>query len=544
VLSSPRPEGPWSRWAEGLEGRKVLALATSRSGVWVGTDDGVISVTEDAGGTWKQIRSFPGVPAHAYVSDILPDKFDENVVYATFNNHKRDDFKPYVLKSTDKGQTWVSIRSNLPENGSAWTIEQDFKNPQLLFLGTEFSAFFSIDGGKEWVELSAGLPDVAVRDMVIQERESDLVIATFGRGFYILDDVTPLRGFSKDMLEQEAHIFPVTDARMYVQTGGKYGQGSNFYAAKNPPYGATFTYYLKEVPKTLKELRHETEKDLFKEKQPIPQPGIDELRAESREEAPYLVFSIRDASGKVIRELTKKAGKGINRVTWDLAYPSLRPVPLTLKEFSPVTTGSGRGGIIPAMPGTYSVSLAMVTRKGLQELAGPVEFNADPLGISTLPAEKTGELFRFRSDVASLSGTMRAAENFTDELRKQTVLIRQTLHNTPGSPDELKRRAEHIRKQLDEVMFTFEGPEARASREEIPPFPMPMNRRLSALVYAHYSSTSGITQTERNNYEILIGELEAVLDKLEAVNEEAGSLNRELDKAGVPWTPGRIPALK
>ena len=517
--------------------------------LFVGTDDGVISVTEDAGKTWSKTTSFPGVPANTYVSDILADKFDENVVYATFNNHKRDDFKPYVLKSTDKGKTWIPIPNGLPENGSAWTIEQDFVDPDLLFLGTEFSAFFSIDGGQEWVKLPAGLPDIAVRDLVIQPRENDLVMATFGRGFYILDDYSPLRGFRKEILQKDGHIFPVSDARMYVQTGGKYGQGSNFFASKNPAYGATFTYYLKEVPKTLKELRHAKEKELYKEKQPIPQPGVEELRAEEQEMAPYLVFRIRDGSGKEVVKLTKKADKGINRMTWNLKYPSLRPVSIRTDKFTPVAdpgvAGSrGRGSMIPAMPGTYTVSLSMVTREGLKELAGPVEFRAKALGISTLPAEDNAELLAFQSDVSALAGTMTAAENFADDLQKKVVLIRQTLHNTPGAPEELMKKAADINQQLMDVIFVFEGPEARASREEIPPSPMPLNRRLGSLVYAHYASTSEVTRTEKDNYTILKDELQPVLDKLNSIHQEIGDLNNELDKIGAPWTPGRIPSWK
>ncbi len=515
--------------------------------LFVGTDDGVISITEDAGKTWSQVKSFPGVPANTYVSDILADKFDENVVYATFNNHKRDDLKPYVLKSTDKGKTWIPIPNGLPENGSTWTIEQDFVNPELLFLGTEFSAFFSIDGGEEWVKLSSGLPDIAVRDLVIQERENDLVMATFGRGFYILDDYTPLRGFKKEILRQDAHIFPVPDARMYVQTGGKYGQGSNFFASKNPTYGATITYYLREVPKTLKEIRHEKEKELFKEKQPIPQPGVDELRAEEEEIAPYLVFSIKDASGRETMKLTKKAGKGISRLTWGLKYPSLRPVSIRTEKFTPVAASGStgrRGGGIPVMPGTYSVSLSMVTSQGVKELAGPVEFKAEALGISTLPAQNTTELHAFQSDVSDLASTMSAAENFAADLQKKVLLIRQTLHNTPGTSEELKEKARSLKGQLEDVIFIFEGPEARASREEIPPYPMPLNRRLGALVYAHYSSTSEVTQTEKDNYEILKVELQPVLDKLKSVHEDIKDMNEKLDDIGAPWTPGRIPALK
>jgi len=235
-------------------------------------------------------------------------------------------------------------------------------------------------------------------------------------------------------------------------------------------------------------------------------------------------------------------------MTWDLTYPSLRPVSTRTEEFTPVATSGGSGrrggsGMIPAMPGTYTVSLSLVTREGARELAGPVEFKAEALGISTLPAENRAELHAFQSAVSTLAGTMSAAENFAADLQKKVVLIRQTLHDTPGTPDELKEKASDISQQLEDVMFIFEGPEARASREEIPPYPMPLNRRLGALVYAHYSSTSGVTQTEKDNYEILKDELPPVLDKLKAIHQEVKLMNEELDDMGAPWTPGRIPAF-
>ncbi|RLD75211.1 MAG: glycosyl hydrolase, partial [Bacteroidetes bacterium] len=259
-----------------------MAVSLAESGIkenllYVGTDDGVISVTEDAGENWQQVKSFPGVPEYTYVSDILPDKFDENIVYASFDNHKRDDFKPYILKSNDKGKTWTSISGNLPENGAVHTLEQDNERSELLFAGTEFSVFFSIDGGKIWTQLKSGLPSVAVKDMVIQERETDLVLATFGRGFYILDDYSPLRVLSKELLDSGAYIFPVKDALMYTMTRGRYGQGSTPYFSKNPDFGAVITYYVKEAPKTLKQIRKEEEKKLIKDKKPIPIPGMEEL---------------------------------------------------------------------------------------------------------------------------------------------------------------------------------------------------------------------------------------------------------------------------
>ena len=219
--------------------------------LYAGTDDGLIQVTEDAK-NWTKISSFPDVPENTYVSDICASKFDANVVYASFDNILRDDFKPYIYKSNDKGKSWESIAGNLPKNGTVHTIEQDFINPDLLFAGTEFGIFFTTDGGKMWTKLSNGLPTIPVRDIAIQKRENDLVIATFGRGFYILDNYAPLRDIKEELVKKDAHLFPVKDALMYIRNEGRYGQGASYFKAPNPDYGAVFTYYIKEVPKTLK----------------------------------------------------------------------------------------------------------------------------------------------------------------------------------------------------------------------------------------------------------------------------------------------------
>ena len=159
--------------------------------LYVGTDDGLVQVSEDGGKTWRRQETFPGVPEMSYVSDLFASRFDANVVYAAFNNHKSGDFKPYLLRSGDRGRTWTSVTADLPARGSAWTIAEDTVEKDLLFAGTEFGLFFSRDGGKKWVQLKGGMPVIAVRDLAIQKRESDLVVATFGRGFYVLDDLTP-----------------------------------------------------------------------------------------------------------------------------------------------------------------------------------------------------------------------------------------------------------------------------------------------------------------------------------------------------------------
>jgi hypothetical protein len=290
--------------------------------IYVGTDDGLIHVTENGGTTWKTYERFPDVPERTYVSRILTSQHDTNVVYASFDNHKMADFNPYILKSTDAGKTWISIKGNLPTNGPVLAIAEDHVNKNLLFVGTEFGVFFTIDGGKKWIQLKGGLPTIAVRDIAIQKRENDLVLATFGRGFYILDDYSPLRSISKEIFEKEAATFPVRDAMMYIQAtplGGskKATQGESFYTASNPAFGATLTYYLKEPLKSKKEIRLEAEKEAEKKKQPIKYPTWEELKAEDEEEPPAILITITDDAGNVIRKLNGTNSKGLNRINME-----------------------------------------------------------------------------------------------------------------------------------------------------------------------------------------------------------------------------------
>jgi len=476
------------------------------------------------------------VPANTYVSDIHADRFDASVVYASFNNHKRDDFKPYILKSTDKGQTWTSIANNLPANGSVHTIQQDFVNKDLLFAGTEFGAYFSIDGGKEWVELSAGLPDISVKDIVIQERENDLAIATFGRGFYILDDYTPLRNFSKDILEKDAHIFPIKDAKMYMQTGGKYGQGAGLYSSDNPEFGAVFTYYLKEAPKSLKQKRQDEEKKLFKDKKPIPQPGVEELRAEMNQEPSYLLFTIYDQDGNEIRRIIQKPSKGIKRFSWDLSYDSPRQNSSNVQEFNPFAS---RGGGYFAMPGTYSIGLHLSENGQLTKLLDPVEFKAEALNNTTLPANDRAAMVAFNLEVSRLSVSMTNAESSAEYQLQKAHQIKQTLLHMPGAPRDLMDQASKIIGELDEVLFAFNGFSAGASREESPPGPVSLNSRLRAMAYASRSSTSDVTQSQKDNLQIIKEELPALQEKIKETRSKVKILEEKLDEMGAPWTTGR-----
>ena len=230
--------------------------------IYAGTDDGIIQISEDDGATWRQVEvgSISGVPATAFVNNLYADLHDANVVYAALDNHKYGDLNPYLIKSSDRGSTWESLAATLPERTLVWRIVQDHVNQSLLFVATESGIYFTVDGGGEWVKLKGGSPTISFRGITIQRRENDLVAASFGRGFFILDDYSPLRSVNAEMLAQEAHLFPAKPAYLYQPkdvTGGS--MGSSYYAAPNPDFGANFTYYLKEGSTSLKEERKERE---------------------------------------------------------------------------------------------------------------------------------------------------------------------------------------------------------------------------------------------------------------------------------------------
>jgi len=460
--------------------------------LYAGTDDGLIRVTEDGGKNWSKIASFPGVPEHTYVSDLLASRHDENVVFASFDNILRDDFKPYLFRSNDKGKTWTSIAGNLPANGTVHTIQQDHINPDLLFVGTEFGLFFTIDGGKIWVQLKSGMPDITVRDIAIQKRENDIVVATFGRGFYILDDYSPLRNFNKEILKKEGHLFPVKDALMFIQTDNKYGQGSTYFSAKNPEFGATFTYFSKEAPKSLKDLRKEKESELFKKGEPIPQPSEAELDAEKNEIAPYLTFMVTDEEGNKVRMIRKGLSEGINRVTWDLRYQSNRSV-----KAGDIPDPLGDAGTdVLATPGKYSVTLFLTAKGETKQIAGPESFICKVLNNATLPASDRAALAAFHKKVAEVTRVMRGTEAYAEGLLKRSTNIVQALNTSPANTPELLARAQDIRMQLDSLLNKkFNKRSDKPSDEENPPAPVPLNNRLGKISWTTWVSTFEPTQT-------------------------------------------------
>jgi len=392
----------------------ALAESPKKEGlIYVGSDDGLIQMTENGGESWRKIEKFTGVPDMTYVSRILASNHDANTVYAAFDNHKNADFAPYLLKSTDAGKSWASIKGNLPANGPVLAIAEDHVNPSLLFAGTEFGLFFSVDGGQKWVQLKGGLPTIAVRDLAIQKRENDLAVGTFGRGIYILDNYTPLRTLKPEMLAQEAVTFPVKDALTYIQAQplggrGKSFQGEAFYTAENPPYGATFTFYMKEAIKTRKQRRQESEKEAERKGIAPVLPSADELRLEEEEEAPGLVLTVIDSAGRVVRRLTAPASAGLQRITWDLRYPaSVLAAPRPPGGDDDIFSDMPSGPLV--VPGNYSFSLAKRVGGVLTPLGQPQGFSVVTLGAESMSAEDRAALLEFQQRVARLQRALMGA---------------------------------------------------------------------------------------------------------------------------------------
>jgi photosystem II stability/assembly factor-like uncharacterized protein len=521
----------------------ALAESPLKEGLlYAGTDDGLIQVKEgDA--DWRKIDKFPGVPERTYVSRVLASQHDGQTVYAAFDNHKMADFKPYLLKSTDAGKSWASVAGDLPERGSVLALAEDHKDPNLLFAGTEFGLYFTTDGGKKWVRLKGGLPTIAVRDLAIQKGENDLVVGTFGRGFYVLDYYSLLRGLKPESLQKEASLFPVKDALMFVPTRqyglrGKAFLGEAFYAADNAPFGATLTYHLKEEIKTKKQQRLAAEK-----KADAPRyPTKDELRAEAEEEPPVILLTIADSEGREVRTLSGPVSAGFHRVSWDLRDPAaVLPRPRPPDAEDDIFQEPPGGPLV--MPGRYSVTLSKRVGGRTEKLAGPVEFAVAPEGAGTMDVAAQKELREFQAKVAKLqravSGTLEAA----NELTRRLEGLRRALDQTAGAKPAWKTQVREFEQQNRDVLRALRGDAALRARNENTA--TSVSERVEYAVDSSRFSLARPTDTQREAYRIASEEFARELAKLrKIIKDELPELEKAVDAAGAPWTPGRLPEWK
>ncbi len=540
-----RPEAVGKNSSTSFYGNIVsLAESTKVEGLlYVGTDDGLVQVSEDGGGAWRKIESFPGVPERTYVSRLAASRHDANVVYAAFENHKMGDFKPYLLKSADRGKSWSSIAGDLPERGSVYALAEDSVKPDLLFAGTEFGLYFTVDGGKKWIQLNGGLPTTTVKDIAIQERESDLALASFGRGFYILDDYSPLRAINAQALESEALLFSTETAWLYLPSSRigdreKASLGETYYLAANPPFGATFTWYLKDGWKSKKEIRQEAETKATEAKTSIAYPSLDALRAESQQEKAQLLFTIADSTGAIVRRLESKPAKGIHRMAWDLRYPAANPASKGDGN-RPYYLPPPQGPLVA--PGTYTVRVDLVADGAIRPLAGAQSFEVELLANATLPAKDRAAVAEFQRKVAALQRAALGAQRLVTEIDGRLELIRLAIDQTPALDPVLDQRARTLELELEAISSALSGDEFLGAQNENQP-PAIVDR-IQNIVYSSWYASSEPTGTQRDGYRIASAAFESELAKLKALATGAlPALETELEKAGAPWTPGRVPS--
>ena len=530
----------------------TLSESPKKAGlIYVGTDDGLIQVTEDDGKSWRKIDKFPGVPDMAYVSRVLASRDDENTVYALFNNHQNGDFKPYILKSTDKGKTWTAITGKLPERGSLYAIAEDHVDPNLLFVGTEFGLFFTQDGGGRWTQLKGNLPTIAIRDIGIQRIENDLVVATFGRGIYVLDNYSPLRNATREtLLKNPSMLFPVKDALMYNRSNSSFAtsQGASFFTAPNPAYGATFTYFLKEAPKTLKQKRQEAEREAERKKQPLPHyPSIEELRAEAEETPPTVVFAIADSEGKIVRRMIAPAAAGLQRATWDLRYtpPSLPNQPPggpgAQGPTPPPEAGAGFGNQGPqgplVMPGKYTVTMALQVNGVTTPVAGQQSFNVTVEGRERMTDAELAALSDFQKKVAGLQRSVGASIATASEVKTRIGLLKRSAQEAPVDNGKLVAQVEAFDNEIDSVINALRG--GRANTDIPPPS---INARIGYVADRIRLSTLRPSQTQLTQYELSNSEFQPVLARLrKLVDSDLPAFEKALEAAGAPIIPGQLP---
>ncbi|SDS34771.1 Uncharacterized protein SAMN04515667_1971 [Formosa sp. Hel1_31_208] len=504
--------------------------------LYAGTDDGLINITEDGGANWRQIKvnQLPGVPSTAFVNDIKADLHDANTVYVALDNHKYGDFKPYLYKSTDKGKSWESLTASIPERHLVWRLVQDHVAPNLLFIGTEFGLFFSVNGGKQWTALKGNVPTISFRDLAIQKRENDMVAASFGRGFYILDDYSALREASQNDLNAEAKLFPVRDAWWYIQRSqlsfepNKGSQGDSHFVAPNPDFGALLTYYLKDVPVLKKEQRKKKEAKI--KTQNIPFSGWQALEDEKLEQKPQLIFVIKNQVGEVIRNIFKDPKSGVNRTAWDLRYPS--PNPIALNETT-VSEDFGEPKGLLAPPGTYSVAMYLSHNGAVKQMDAPVAFNVKPLYKNTLEGSSPEVASAFWRSFETVSRKSFEIDRSIIKAEKKTVAFHKALMSSTANTETGLKQLNKIRDQINTLKSDYYGNQAKLEiGEKNPPS---VSDKMFTIYLSLERSTYGPTETNKTQMQIINSMLNKAENELKAIEDAMDKLEALLKTSGAPY---------
>lgn len=478
----------------------IFALAESplkQGMLYAGTDDGLIWITENDGENWTKYTKFTGVPEMTFVNYILPSQHEESTVYACFDGRKNSsDFTPYLIKSMDKGKTWTSIASNLP-SGTVYAIQEDFENPNILFIGTEWGVWTTIDGGKKWVQLKNGLPPIQVKDLTIQKRENDLVVATFGRGFYVMDNYSALREMGADIDKKEAHLFAINEALMYYPSSNLNYQGEVHFRTANPNPSATFEYYIKDGFKSLKQKREKSTVSASN------YPSEDVLRAEATEVKPVLLFTVYDTDGNIMRKLSSSLKSGYNSLTWDLRYLS------------------NRGPKVP--PGTYAVAIDKNLNGEFTRLVEPQSFKIKSLP-NAMGTPNYVANFNFLKGVNDLNAQVNAARVKIQDMGTRISNMKKMLANMPVEANVLVNKMNVLQKEIDAVAkIVIGGFGAKQS----------VSGRIRFAQYTTASAEADITGSQKEQFNLANDAFAGQADALNSLFDvELPALEKEFVAAG------------
>ena len=493
--------------------------------LYVGTDDGLIQISEDGGKNWRKVDRIFDVPENFFVNDIKADLHDADTVYACVDDHKTGDYKPYVIKSTDRGRSWELMTGNLPEKHICWRIVQDHERADLFFLATEFGIFCSLDAGEKWFKLRGGLPTIPFRDLEIQKRENDLVAASFGRSFYVLDDYSMLREATPEVLDKNFHMFPVRRTFWYSQIdpiGGARGyQGDSVYVADNPDFGAVFNYHIKNDFKSKKSQRKKKEAELKKAGKDIPIPAMEELRAETEEQAPKFFVRISDEAKTVVAKLDLSGSTGIHRTTWNLRYQ-----------------GMTRFGGPMVAPGAYSVEAFKVADGKEESLGDAIEFDVESIMKPSLKMQDRSKVIAFIKEASLMANKVSAASSVLNERDEQVGELIRAISSHPNGTADLVAKANGLKKRLSDYKIKLGGDDMKNDKwmRTVPG----ISSRIRGVIFGSMRGTYGITKAAKEQYEIGVEEFEEIQgDLFKLLDEELEAFEEEVDAAGIPWTPGR-----
>ncbi len=520
--------------------------------IYAGTDDGLIQVTEDGGTNWRKIEHIDGVPDSSYIAYLSASPHDANVVYGAINNFKRGDFKPYVIRSTDKGRTWKVISANLPDRAPTHVVREDLARKGLLFVGNEYGLWLSFDDGARWQQLRNGLPPIPVYDLAIQPQASDLVVATFGRGIYILDDLTQLRALQPERLRAEFSLMPMSPAVMYVPDSPLGGNGVSFqgaghYFAANPTVGAHFTYYLRTPLRSLRQTRQQRETALNRTGADVPFPGWEALKAEQDEEAPSVEVEISDAGGAIISRFDATNSAGMNRVSWNLRAMSVNPVGGAAAGGGfGGGRGGGGGGAVGGngpyvAPGTYRVQFFKRVQGVRTALSQPTPFEVAMLSNHPVTAAERERTVAYMRDAQQLQRVVLAANALMAE--------------TSTRLDALQRAVEQITRTTTlDADVRAASVKLRGIREQLNGDNTPgrYSEPTATSLLGRMNSAAGVggltepTGTQKRQLEIVRERFPAIHAALKAfVETDLPRLEQAAEAQGAPWTPGRaLPPIR